>query len=394
MALAIHPAVREAAALVRAAQGNWLQVGLKPNPEIGYSGQEIGNEGTAGQQGGFVSQRFVTAGKLGLNRAVAMRELAVAEQRLQRARLQVITTSRQYYIELLAAERFVSLARQLSELAAQAVRVSEQRLKALDIPRVSLLQIQVESESTALLEEQANQRYDAAWRRLANATGLREAQSGVLEDVFQKPLPELTWQAERERILRDSPELAELRMEVERARWAVERAAAGRVPDLNVQAGTAFDYASNDTIASVQLSMPVPVFDRNQGALAQARGELAAAQAALQRLELALEQRLAAALRDYQTARERVARYVEKVLPVARESLELTAAGYREGELDYISVLAAQQAYAEKNLGYLQDLETAWKKWAEIDSLLVGPLPDKVELTESAVPARIRSDSF
>jgi cobalt-zinc-cadmium efflux system outer membrane protein len=394
MALAIHPAVREAAALVRAAQGNWLQVGLKPNPEIGYSGQEIGNEGTAGQQGGFVSQRFVTAGKLGLNRAVAMRELAVAEQRLQRARLQVITTSRQYYIELLAAERFVSLARQLSELAAQAVRVSEQRLKALDIPRVSLLQIQVESESTALLEEQANQRYDAAWRRLANATGLREAQSGVLEDVFQKPLPELTWQAERERILRDSPELAELRMEVERARWAVERAAAGRVPDLNVQAGTAFDYASNDTIASVQLSMPVPVFDRNQGALAQARGELAAAQAALQRLKLALEQRLAAALRDYQTARERVARYVEKVLPVARESLELTAAGYREGELDYISVLAAQQAYAEKNLGYLQDLETAWKKWAEIDSLLVGPLPDKVELTESAVPARIRSDSF
>jgi len=391
IALATHPAVREAAARVRAAQGNWLQVGLRPNPEVGYSGQEIGNEGTAGQQGGFISQQIVTAGKLGLNRAVAMRELAVAEQRLQRTRLQVMTTARQYYIELLAAERFVALARQLSELAAQAVRVSEQRLKALDIPRVSLLQSQVESESTALLEEQANQRYEAAWRRLVKITGLQDVQRDLMEDVFRKPLPELSWQEERERIIRDSPELAELRLAVERARWAVERAAASRVPDVNLQAGAAFDHASNDTIASVQLSMPVPVFDRNQGAVAQARGELAAAQAALQNLELALEQRLAAALRDYNTARERVTRYAEKVLPLARESLELTAAGYREGELDYISVLAAQQAYAEKNLGYLQDLETAWKKWAEIDALLVGTLPENLELTNSVAPARIGS---
>src|SRR5687767_13725701 len=56
LALAYHPAVREAAGQRRAAQGNWIQVGLRPNPEIGYSGEEIGNEGSAGMQGGFVSK--------------------------------------------------------------------------------------------------------------------------------------------------------------------------------------------------------------------------------------------------------------------------------------------------------------------------------------------------
>jgi cobalt-zinc-cadmium efflux system outer membrane protein len=121
--------------------------------------------------------------------------------------------------------------------------------------------------------------------------------------------------------------------------------------------------------------VPLPVFNRNQGALAQACGQLAAAQAELEQRELALEQRLATAMRDYATARERALKYANSVLPVARETLEIMNAGYKDGELDYLQVLSIQQTYAQQNLSYLQDLETAWKKWAEIDGLVVGALP-------------------
>lgn len=86
LATSYHPALREAMGRVRAAQGNWLQVGLRPNPALGYLGEEMGDDGTAGKQGGFVSQEFVTAGKLGLNRAVAIREVSAAEQRAEIAR--------------------------------------------------------------------------------------------------------------------------------------------------------------------------------------------------------------------------------------------------------------------------------------------------------------------
>jgi len=376
LAVAYHPALVEAEGRLRAARGNWLQVGLKPNPEIGYAGNEIGNEGEAGQQGGFVSQEFVTAGKLGLSREVAMRDVAAAEQRFEQARLQVVTTAQIYYFEVLAAQRAMALAKQLSNIAEQAVQVSELRLKALDIPRSSLLQSQIERESAALLQQQAIQRYDAAWRRLAAAIGIDEQRPKLLDDVLLRPLPELEWETTRERILANSPELAELRFAVERARWAVDRASAGRVPNVNVQAGVAHDHASDDTIANVQVSLPLPVFNRNQGGIAAAWGELTAAQAALQQRQLALEQRLAIALRDYATSRQRVERYAESILPAARESLELINAGYQQGELDYVQVLSVQQTYAQANLAYLQDLETAWKKWAQIESFLVGPLPD------------------
>lgn len=393
-AIALHPALRAAGARVRAAHGNWVQVGLKPNPEIGYSGNEIGDEGRAGQQGGFVSQEFVRGGKLELNRAVAAREQAEAEQRVEITRWQVVTTVRLSYFELLAAERSLTLARQLNEIASQSVSVSEKRLQAMDVPKTSLLQSQIESESAALLEQQATERVAAARRRLAAALGNQDVEFGSLEDVFARQLPELTFDTVRERLVSDSPELAESRVAVERARWAVARASAGRRQNVNVQAGVQYDNATQDPIANVQLSVPIPIYDRNQGAVAQACGELAAAQAALEARQLEIEQRLAAALRDYKTARERVSKYDEKILPAAKETLDLINTGYRQGELDYTQVYNVQQTYAAKNLSYLQDLETAWQRWAEIDGFLVGELVSEAAPATSQTPENVVERRF
>lgn len=394
MATSFHPAIREAVARVRAAHGNWVQVGLKPNPEAGYAANEIGDEGKAGQQGGIISQEIVTGGKLELNRAVALREQAQAEQRLEQVRAQVITTVRKYYFECLAAERAVIMARQLNQIAAESVDVSEQRLKAMNVPKTSLLQSQIESDSAALVEQQASERHAAARRRLATSIGSQDQLPPRLEDVFIRPLPELDYATVRERLMQDSPELAELRFAVDRARWAVQRASAGRVPNVNTQAGVQFDNATQYTIANVQVTLPIPIHDRNQGAIAEACGQLAAAQAALEARELAIQQRLTTALRDYTTARERVAKYTDKILPAAKESLDLINFGYQQGKLDYTQVYNVQQTYAAKSLSYLQDLETAWQEWAEIDGFLVGELPASAIDRTSQTPENTEGRRF
>ena len=63
MAVAWHPAMRQAEGQVRAERGQWVQVGLPNNPQIAYEGTEIGDEGRAGMQGGVVSQEVITANK-------------------------------------------------------------------------------------------------------------------------------------------------------------------------------------------------------------------------------------------------------------------------------------------------------------------------------------------
>jgi cobalt-zinc-cadmium efflux system outer membrane protein len=374
LAIANHPALRTADGQLRAERGRWVQVGLLPNPVIGYMGNEIGNEGSAGQQGGYVSQDFVTAGKLDLNRAVALRNVAMAEQRFAVIRLKLLTTVRSYYFETLAAERAVTLAQQLEQMSAHAVRTAELRLAAEEGSRAAVLQSQIERESVALLAQQAAGRLETARRRLWTLVGLSETQPQALDDGLQNPLPDLTWETMRSRLLAESPALAEARFAVDRARWAVARATAGRVPDVNVQGSVQYDDAARDTIAGVQISVPLPVFDRNQGAIAAACGELAAAQAGLDEQQLALENQLAAVLRDYLTARARVTKYAEVILPAARESRDMINGAYEQGELDYLQLLSAQRTYTEKHLAYLQDLATAWKTWAVLEGLLAGRL--------------------
>jgi outer membrane protein, heavy metal efflux system len=375
MALAFHPAMRAAEGQRQSAQGQWLQVGLRPNPELGYSGEEIGEEGKAGKQGGFISQEFVTAGKLALSRAAASRGVSATEQRMAMTRLQVITTARIYYFDALAAERGLVLARQLATMGQQAVQASKLRLQAQEISRASLLQSEVEYESVALLVEQATNQHEAAWRRLTAIAGIPDATPQRLDDILDDPLPTLDWAATRERLLAESPELAELRERVEQARWAVQRAAAGRIPNVTAQSGVQYDNASGDTLANVQVSVPLPLFDRNQGNVVRTSGELTSAKAALEEAALRLEQRLAASMAEYATVAKRVARYRESVLPAAEQSRDLITQAYEQGEVDFLQLLSVQQTYTEKNRTYLQDLATAWKKWAEIDGLLVGTLP-------------------
>lgn len=374
IATANHPALRGANAMVQAAKGNWVQVGLRPNPTVGYMANEMGNEGKAGQHVGYFGQTFKRGGKLKLARAVAARETESAEEHVEVTRWQVVTTVRLAYFELLGAERALSQAQRLHELAVEAVDVVERRLKAAEAPRTALLESQIESESTALAEQQATERVTAARRRLATMLGDNCVETAGLEDVFVRPLPELAFEPVRERMVTSSPELIELQIAVDRARWAIELAKAGRKQDISVQAGVQYDAASEYTSGNMLWSMPFPLNDRNQGAIAQAYGELTAAQAALDAKKLDIQEQFTTAYREYRTAQERITKYSSRILPAAKESLELTTKGYQQGQLDYTAVYVAQQAYISKEMSYVDDLQAAWQKWAEIDGFLVGEL--------------------
>src|SRR5262245_60858439 len=94
MAIDANPAVIRASALVGAARGNMIQVGLLPNPTVGYEGQQLGSGGRAEQHGVLFSQEIVRGGKLRLNRAVARQQLARAQQELSVARRRVLTDVR------------------------------------------------------------------------------------------------------------------------------------------------------------------------------------------------------------------------------------------------------------------------------------------------------------
>lgn len=117
MALQTNPTLSQARAEVQAARGIWQQVGLYPNPVAGCVGEEMGDEGTAGKQGGFIGQEVVTGGKLQLNRQVACQEVVRLEQELAAQQFRVLTDVRTTFYDVLVAQRTVELTDRLVRIA-------------------------------------------------------------------------------------------------------------------------------------------------------------------------------------------------------------------------------------------------------------------------------------
>ena len=58
--------------------------------------------------------------------------------------------------------------------------------------------------------------------------------------------------------------------EVQRAKFALARAQAGRTPDVDVEAAVRYKDATENTTATIGIGVPLQIFDRNQGNISRA----------------------------------------------------------------------------------------------------------------------------
>lgn len=380
-ALRCNPTVAQAARRAQAARGRWVQAGLYPNPVAGYVGAEIGNEGQGGQQGGFVGQEIVTAGKLRHQQNVAEQEIRQAEWDFQSQRQRVLTDVRSGFYEVLIAQRSMELAEQLLRIGEEGVRATKSLLEAGEVARVDVLQARIEAETARVLLQRARNRHAAAWRVLAAVVGVADMPPQPLEGEAWDNLRELSWEDSYNRLLTDSPRLAAARAGVARAQAAVALEYARRVPNLELEAAVQYDNATQYTWATVQAGVPLPVFNRNQGNIRRAEAELTAAQHEVQRVRLELQQRLAAVFEQYATARYQAEKYNRDILPDAQASLDLADKGYRHGEHNYLFLLTAQRTFFQTNMIYLEALRELRTAAAAIEGNLLG---DSLQAGETA----------
>lgn len=373
MALAANPSIARAQAEVTAARGNWLQVGLPPNPEIGYEGQQLGSRGLAEQEGIVIAQELVRHGKLRLNREVAARQIAQAEQELAAQQQRVRTDVRIAFYEVLVAQRQIDLTRMLTDIAERGRKAADVLLMAREGTRAEVLQAELEVENASILARNAQNRYLAAWQTLASVVGRPDLARQPLAGEVDGDARTFEWEATRDRLLSTSPEIAAQVMRIERARWALERARWEPRPNLNIEGIVNWRDEGIDgrSDGGIRATIPVPAWNKNQGGILEAQAELTAAQRALEQLELDLQHRLAPVYERYANARHQVERYRARILPAAQESLELTRTSYEAGEIGFIALLTAQRTFAQTNLNYLDALRDLRTAEAELEGLLL-----------------------
>ena len=356
MALDNNPTLTAVRARIAAARGSQVQAGLCPNPVVGYMADEMGDDGTAGMQGGFIGQRFITGGKLRLDRAMAARDVQEMQSVRTSQEFRVLSDVRLRFYDALVAQRKVELTGKLLSISQNFTDLSQQLLDARQISQNDLLLVEIETEESQIVAENALNEQKEAWRRLTAFIGVASLKPLPLTGELAADLPVYDWEQSYSGILGNSPELAAASARVERARLAIQRARRENIPNIDLMVSVQHMNQDGDNIAGVQAGIPIPVLNRNQGNIMKTDAELVAATHDVRRIELDLRDRLAIAFRRYANAKHQVDRYTEKILPRAHRSLDVVTRGYAGGQVDFLTLLTSQRTYIRANLSYLASL--------------------------------------
>ena len=374
-----NPTLATAAARTAVARGRQVQAGLYPNPVVGYHATEVGNLGSAGQQGAFISQRFITAGKLRLDQAIAGKKVDEATFQLGAQEKRVLSDLKIRFYDARIAQRRVDLTKELARIGAELVKATEKLMEARHGTENDLLQAEIRADESNILLDNAHNQSHEAWRRLVAVVGIPSMRPVPLVGEPDSDVPSFDWDGCYSMVIGGNPELNAARARVDQVCIALRRAQREPIPNVDVSVSVRHHDITDSDVANIQLGIPLPVFDKNQGNIRSSKAELVAARHEVKRIELRLLDQLAVIYRRYANARQQAERYKERMIPKADRSLRLVTQGYEQGQAEYLTLLTAQQTYIQVSLSYLESL----RELRTASSIIEGQL-----LTDSLVIRR------
>src|SRR5581483_3771700 len=213
--------------------------------------------------------------------------------------------------------------------ALDGVQAAEKLLKAQQGTRPDVLQAEIQLGTVRTALQDARVRFASAWRQLVNVIGLPEMPPTMVAGNLEDDVPQLDWQESLQELLASSPLLQAQLAQIREAELEVKLARAQAVPNMNVQVVAERDHVQKFTTVSTLVSMPVVVFNRNQGNIVKAQGNLVQQTKEYERIRLALADQLAVSFRQYLSLRNQADTLHKDILPRAKESLDLTTQGYK-----------------------------------------------------------------
>ncbi len=371
MALSNNPTLTQAMAQVDAASGAAYQAGLYPNPVVGYASDQIGIVGTAGElQGAFISQEFVTGGKLQLSRAKWSQAACIAETNLSAQYERVLNDVRIHFYQTLSAQQHVEIQKQLVANAQDSVQTHKEMLNLGQTNMAGLLQSEVDLSQNQLNLKMSENNLEQAWRNLMAMVGTPEITRSTLSGTLEPSDEKLDWDSAFHHLLQNSPELVAAGEKIRHDEITVERERVQPIPNILVDVNFGHNFETDNTVAGVTAGIPLPIFDNNSGTVDQAMADLNRSRADVKRLELTLSMQLADQYRDYQTAWQHLQAYQSDMLPKAKQVHEMLHASYVKRRAAWPDVLMAQRRYLELQQHYTDAL----LEYRETDIVIRGML--------------------
>jgi cobalt-zinc-cadmium efflux system outer membrane protein len=121
-------------------------------------------------------------------------------------------------------------------------------------------------------------------------------------------------------------------------------------------------------------SLPIPIFNRNQGEVARTRSEERRADFLAQATRNQVLQDVETAYASFESSRLRVRLYEETYLSRAKESLDIEEFSFRNGAASILDFLDAERTYRTTQLAYRQQLASYLTNLAQLEAAVGAPV--------------------
>ncbi|NWA29921.1 TolC family protein [Pseudomonas sp. C6002] len=365
-AFANNPDMAAAQWEIDIAQGGRQQAGLIPNPVASWDAEDTRrNSRTTTVK---LSQTLELGGKRGARIDVATRAQEAAaltlEQRRNGLRAEVIDG---YYGALRAQER-LDLAQRSLALAERGLVVANGRVTAGKTSPVEATRAQVQLSEIRLEFNRAQMGLSDAYRRLAASTGAASTDFQAVATQAQAA-PALPSPAELLARLEQTAELRLAELQIVQGEAALGLEKAQRIPDLDVSIGSQYDASVRERVNVVGVSMPIPLFNRNQGNVLAASRRADQARDLRNAAELRLRTETRQALDLWQTANTEVRSFNQQILPAAQSAVDSATRGFEMGKFNFLDVLDAQRTLIAARTQYLAATAQATEAWVRIERI-------------------------
>lgn len=341
------------------AQARMLTASLRPNPVLSIGADHMDLLGTGFSEingAGPLEHNWRTdflierGGKRQHRMEVAESARSVAEMQFLNSVRATVLDVQNVFVDVLLAKESLSLAQENLDSLDRIVKVNTERLRAGDLPEVELIRSRLAALQYANSVQRARLAVRTALTRLQTILGRTSiSPSFDVAGKFRRDTQTAILAELRELALKSRPDLRALRRESRRAAAEVlSQIAQGKV-DYTV--GT--EYRRQQGIngkgnsLGLFLSVPVPVFNRNQGEVERARREQTQIQWRTRGLEAEICGEVENAYQQVLTAKDLLENIETRMLDQARDVRGIMEYAYQRGDATLLELLDAQRAFNE-----------------------------------------------
>lgn len=356
LGLEFSPEVKSSKDGIAAAQGLEKQAGYWSNPNFEIEAENIAGTGpyTGSDSAEYtysLSKSIDISGKRYARKNAATQAKNAANSNFMAAKLSIMRNIHVAYASVLAEAEALKLAKEQELLAKQILKTVSKSVNAARESEIQKIKATVAYESAVIATSQEKQQFNSAKQNLAKLLGKNSLDVSLDHShFFDLTAPDhiTTYQTK----LNDSPILKKFYYLSKEKKFAYDLEIASKVSDPTVKIGIREFRGSDEEALVVGLSIPLPIFNRNQGNTSHARAKLSQARNNELHAKLSLEQSLIEEWRNWQISYQTADKLKNKILPTAKKAFRVAKSGYEKGKFPYFEVLDAQRILFDARAKY------------------------------------------